>query len=335
MLISPTSTAAADLNSLKHAVLYDFGDSTDVVVNSTNNEFWTECYSQGKPGILRNLSFGDCMSKWTAHYLRKALGEYTLSVHVGETSSMNFVDRNFRYHYTTGDKLMRALSSTLLPEEDPKIFGKKMYYRATGRRPQKDTAMLHHLPGDIHADFVLPPALQFPPQNVVNDIGSGRDDDSCRLPYRTTKAVDVQSSQVCNDTEILIFSEVLRLSSPNLELWTHYDTPHNYLFQVGNLRILDSSSPFERVVQRLYDPDFTPEDCAPDLLRAYSNPSTRYCILHPGDILYIPPLWLHAVFMAPATAGQQQRSTTDSNIPGTTMSCTSIDIEAAGASAGA
>lgn len=94
------------------------------------------------------------------------------------------------------------------------------------------------------------------------------------------------------------FSTVLRISSPGLRLWTHYDVMDNFLIQVqghkevllwppeahDNLYIQGSSSPIINVDE-------------PDLLKypKFAEVAPLKCTLGPGDVLFIPSLWFHNV----------------------------------------
>lgn len=100
------------------------------------------------------------------------------------------------------------------------------------------------------------------------------------------------------------FSSVLRVAHPSTELWTHYDVPDNFLIQlqcskrvvlfspsqVHNLYVNESSSTVMGLASGTYD----------RLKYPLADYASRYAVkahLQPGDILYIPSCWLHAVQM--------------------------------------
>lgn len=102
-------------------------------------------------------------------------------------------------------------------------------------------------------------------------------------------------------------SSVLRLSSPQLQLWTHYDVLHNVLFQLhGTKRVVlfrpdhaaaldlrGSSSSIVRI---------EPEDVAkldPDCPFARARREALELELCPGQALFIPALWAHNVLALP------------------------------------
>jgi hypothetical protein len=96
------------------------------------------------------------------------------------------------------------------------------------------------------------------------------------------------------------FSAVVRVSSGDLQLWTHYDAMDNMLIQLhgekrvllfppavsGDLYLEGSSS----VVRDVDDHD---RESFPRFARA--RKAALEVILQPGDVLYIPALWAHHV----------------------------------------
>jgi len=145
---------------------------------------------------------------------------------------------------------------------------RKFYFRALGRRYLKDRASLNDFGTAVTESFSLPEEL---------------------LPNATT-----------------IHSSVLRIGSPDLELWAHYDIPDNFLVQVrgkktvvlfppsevANLEIAESSSPVELLASG--KPDLSRFPNAGVALR-----NAQVANLSPGDILFIPSCWIHAVRSLP------------------------------------
>lgn len=92
------------------------------------------------------------------------------------------------------------------------------------------------------------------------------------------------------------FSSVLRVASPQLCLWTHYDVMDNFLIQVrGRKRaVLFHPNDLEYLYMKgdksqVLDIDNPDLERYPDFLKA-----TRYeATLDAGDILFIPALWFH------------------------------------------
>jgi hypothetical protein len=96
-----------------------------------------------------------------------------------------------------------------------------------------------------------------------------------------------------------LFSSVLRISSPDCQLWTHYDVVDNLLChikgrkevvlfpptEVGNLYVETSSS---NVINWN-----SPEEL--EMYPKFKNCKGISSILEEGDILFIPALWFHNV----------------------------------------
>ncbi|XP_059417909.1 tRNA wybutosine-synthesizing protein 5 [Carassius carassius] len=92
------------------------------------------------------------------------------------------------------------------------------------------------------------------------------------------------------------FSSVFRISSPGLQLWTHYDIMDNLLAQVTGRKRVVLYSPKDALYlyltgdkSEVLDIDTPDLQLYPEFVKA-----SRYeCILEPGDLLFIPALWFH------------------------------------------
>ncbi|TKC45114.1 hypothetical protein EI555_005559, partial [Monodon monoceros] len=94
------------------------------------------------------------------------------------------------------------------------------------------------------------------------------------------------------------FSSVFRISSPGLQLWTHYDVMDNLLIQVTGKKRVVLFSP--RDAQYLYLSGTKSEVLNvdnPDLAKypLFSKARRYECSLKAGDVLFIPALWFHNV----------------------------------------
>ncbi|XP_072275243.1 tRNA wybutosine-synthesizing protein 5 [Pyxicephalus adspersus] len=92
------------------------------------------------------------------------------------------------------------------------------------------------------------------------------------------------------------FSSVFRISSPGLQLWTHYDVMDNLLIQVTGRKRVVLYSP--RDAQFLYlsgDKSEVLDVDNPDLAKypLFSQARRYECTLEAGDVLFIPALWFH------------------------------------------
>lgn len=202
------------------------------------------------------------MSRWSADYLASKLSDTRVSVHVSDEPKLDFIKKNFRYQTMPFNEFIdRCLN------DDNHYY----YLRSLGERRAKDVANISaHFPS-IGSEVEVPPLLCLcPDQNNCPDCGQNE-----------------------------LFSSVLRISSQQLVLWTHYDIMDNILVQIRGRK---------RVVL------FSPEDCLYLYLEAdkskiidldeppdqlfYKYPllaeAVRYeCVLEESDSLFIPSLWFH------------------------------------------
>ncbi|KAM4698588.1 tRNA wybutosine-synthesizing protein 5 [Rhinophrynus dorsalis] len=92
------------------------------------------------------------------------------------------------------------------------------------------------------------------------------------------------------------FSSVFRISSPGLQLWTHYDVMDNFLIQVTGKKRVVLFSPRDALYLYLTgDKSEVLDVDAPDLVKypLFSQARRYECILEAGDVLFIPALWFH------------------------------------------
>ncbi|EMR11280.1 hypothetical protein PNEG_00309 [Pneumocystis murina B123] len=93
------------------------------------------------------------------------------------------------------------------------------------------------------------------------------------------------------------FSSPLRISSKNIGMWLHYDVMSNILIQIRGSKKVQLYPPSDVLHLQFLPgsssskiPNIFTEN--PENLR---NTHSHQVILYPGDILYIPAFWLHAV----------------------------------------
>ncbi|KAK1761293.1 LCM-domain-containing protein [Echria macrotheca] len=135
--------------------------------------------------------------------------------------------------------------------------GDSIYLRALSEdKPSEKPALLAEDFPFLAADFVLPPQL----------------------------------SQVTEN----LFSSVLRMSGP-VNMWLHYDVMANIYCQIGGTKRMVLFPPSD-VDQLSFAPGASSSSIdvfasldSPDLTQTH----LQECILTPGDVLFLPPLWLH------------------------------------------
>ena len=220
-----------------------------------------------EPVVLTGIDIGSCAQTWTPQYLLEkspTLANAKVSAHVSSNANFDFARKNFKYETLVGrdflQKVARSSFSSLSLSSKEEFF----YLRSLGADPRK---------------FAPARALeQFP--ELAQDV---------RLP-----------SDLWNNDENALHSVVLRVSSPGVKIWTHYDAMDNVLIQLsgtkrvvlfppkhaGDLYLKESSSMVSDI-----DDSETNDTEYPRFHNALEN--AQEVILQPGDCLFIPALWAH------------------------------------------
>lgn len=222
----------------------------------TSKQFVNEIQTSRIPAILRGVDIGSCQNKWTSEYLSKCVGSKPVKIHVSETGQMNFLTKNFQYKTLPFDQLIKRSSS--VEHEEYFLSNTEVYYlRSLGNdsRGREIANIDQHYP-ELSKDFKVP------------------------------EFVDPST----------IFSTVLRVASKGVQLWTHYDVLDNLLVQVTGRKRAVLYSPedlpylyMEGDKSQVIDIDQPNLSCFPEFVKVTSYEH----IMEPGDILFIPSLWLH------------------------------------------
>ncbi|ROT34949.1 LCM-domain-containing protein [Sodiomyces alkalinus F11] len=234
--------------------------STTVVVRRVkvaSQEEFNQILETGKPVIIEGVDVGSCVARWTPEYLVSTVGAHRkVLVHDSTTEKMDFNAKNFSYATMSFEELIREAQA-----------GRKVYLRAlSAAEPSNVAAKLEtDFPG-LAEDFRLPTELGF-----------------------------------VSDNE---FSSILRISGP-VNMWLHYDVMANVYVQVKGTKRLMLFPPGD--LTRL---GFAPGASSSSvdvfgaleqgLLGTDGDGTDGDAGVHPheaavgaGDILYLPPLWLH------------------------------------------
>lgn len=208
------------------------------------------------PLVIRNCVLGACKNRWTVNYLSEKLDSTSVKIHAGSDNKFNFLSKNFVYKTVSMAEFLREASSK---NDCPNNSANIKYYylRSIGTdRRGRDVANIADHFPEIAADLVLPDFID----------------------------------------EADFFSSVLRISSKDVQIWTHYDVMDNILIQVSGEKRVVLFSPSDAHLMyldgdksRVIDIDSPDLNTFPDFVKA-----KRFeCTLYPGDILYIPSLWFH------------------------------------------
>lgn len=95
-----------------------------------------------------------------------------------------------------------------------------------------------------------------------------------------------------------LFSTVLRVSSPQVRLWTHFDVMDNLLIQLTGKKTVKLWPPSDDVYLYTTGPSSEVVDVDQPDLNKYPEFQHAHCtefILEAGDVLFIPSLWFHNI----------------------------------------
>lgn len=218
----------------------------------------------GRPVVLKQCDIGPCTTKWTTSYLKEVVGhERPVSVHVATAEKMDFKNKNFEYATQPFGHFLDAAER-----------GEKVYLRALSKDAPADkpTSLAEDFPA-IAGDFELPSELA----HVVQSNAS----DPSQDPSSSTSQPAHHSSP-------------LRISGP-VQMWLHYDVMANLYCQIRGRKRLILFPPSD-VSSLGFEPgasssslDIHASASSPALAATHPHEAT----LEPGDVLFLPPMWVH------------------------------------------
>ncbi|XP_012976571.1 tRNA wybutosine-synthesizing protein 5 isoform X3 [Mesocricetus auratus] len=225
----------------------------------TREQFLEHLYPQRKPLVLEGLDLGSCTSKWTVAYLSQAGGTREVKIHVAAVPQMDFI-KLYRLTSWSREQPKKHIKNSLLQRMRNTTYG--------------------HLEKTQGSTFIC-----LSMQDVA-DI---------RQQFPSLRG-DIKFPAFFEEEQF--FSSVFRISSPGLQLWTHYDVMDNFLIQVTGKKRVTLFSP--RDAHYLYLSGSKSEVLDidnPDLDKYPLFPKARRyeCSLEAGDVLFIPALWFHNV----------------------------------------
>lgn len=168
---------------------------------------------------------------------------------------LDFVNKNFKFETMSLGTFIEKVFDTSSKE--------KYYFRSVGENMRKEVSDIHQSFPEIAGDFAIPAACA-----------------ATITPERT-------------------HSSALRISSKEIRMWTHYDVMDNILCQVVGSKKVTLWAPEE--IRHLYFYGTSSSAVLdienPDLDRfpLFAKANKIECVLHPGDVLFIPAMWHHNV----------------------------------------
>ncbi|XP_065567028.1 tRNA wybutosine-synthesizing protein 5-like isoform X3 [Artemia franciscana] len=224
----------------------------------SDEEFRESILPKREPVIITGLDIGLCKSLWTVDYLSNKIGDKQVKVHVSKDKQMDFIKKNFIYKTISFRSLIKRASER--EHEEFFLDKNEVYYlRALGDDPRgRDVSDFKKHYSGISDDIIFP--AYFEPSQY--------------------------------------FSSVFRIGSSGCQLWTHYDIMDNMLIQVKGRKRVVLFNPQD--TQNLYlngDKSEIIDIDNPDYEKfpKFKNVMFYEGFLEPGDVIFIPALWMHNV----------------------------------------
>ncbi|KAG9349393.1 hypothetical protein JZ751_027836 [Albula glossodonta] len=235
---------------------------------------YTAVDRERRPAVLRGVSLGPCLDKWSMDYLREKGGD----------REMDFLHKNFLYRTLPFDVFVQRAaeskhSNFFISEEE------SYYLRSLGDDPRREPADLRKQFPGLAEDFSIPDF--FEPEQFFSCVFRIS---SCGLQLWTHYDVRERKGRKR-------WMKMRRQKRETLGSKMGIDcVMDNLLAQVTGKKRVVLYSP--RDAQHLYlsgDKSEVLDIDSPDLER-YPEfvKARRYeCVLEPGDVLFIPALWFH------------------------------------------
>ena len=231
---------------------------TEIICFEDVTAFCKHVKTVRRPAILRGFDIGSCTGKWkNPEYLIDKLGNTPAKVHVVDNCNVDKMDFRTKNFKYQTISMNDLIRNVFNVSEHPEFA---FYLRWVGDDPRGQTKANFHQDFDqLSDDFELPKHMFF-------------DDDS-------------------------FFSSVLRISSPGIRVWTHYDIMDNLYVQIVGEKSVMMWDPNEAF--NLYldgDKSKVVDFQDPDLDMKYPKFKQAHKFigyLKPGDMVFIPALWFH------------------------------------------
>lgn len=230
-------------------------NATVLTVPESTPELLPAAYVNATPVVFRGCDIGPCSELWKSHDYLKSKIGESTRVSVHVADNKSLNFQSKNFAYQTLE--FGQLTELISQIEASPSSSKSAYLRSLSvDNPTSEAADLSRdFPG-ISSDFKLP-------QPMADFIGDK------------------------------VFSTPLRISSSKTQIWLHYDVTANVLCQVTGSKRVRIYHP--RDVVHLDFPAGQSSSRIPNIFAHESCAQAYEVLMNPGDILFIPPMWLHAV----------------------------------------
>ena len=226
--------------------------------------FCTSLQIEHRPVVLRGVDIGHCVELWKSpkHVISNTENK-PVKIHVStDPKRMDFRTKNFKYCSLGLHDLIQRASNTLDNTTTGEYFtdpNEKYYLRSTSDDARGEQTVLFNRDfPKLSEDFILPDYFE----------------------------------------KEKLFSSVLRISSPGIRVWTHYDVMDNLYAQIVGRKKAVMWAPNEASNMYLEGDKSKVVDIDDHKRNNVDFPKfckakQWTCDLIPGDLLYIPALWFH------------------------------------------
>lgn len=210
----------------------------------------------GEPVVLQGLDIGACVKSWTPEHLKACVGaDRLVVVHATQAPVMSFQHKNFKYQTMRFGEFIDTAFPPPLPASPSHAYARLYFRSLSASRPSAAPVSLYDDFPQLAREFTLPPALAAVREHM--------------------------------------HSSPLRISSADVGMWLHYDGMANVLCHIAGTKLLRLYPPAD-VTRLAFPPGATTSTIVDVFGAAVPGTTPHGVVLRPGDVLYIPPLWLHA-----------------------------------------
>jgi len=232
---------------------------------NSETDFSQHVKTERSPAILRQFKIGQCQTLWqNPDYLKAKLAEKVCKIHIVDKSQvdkMDFKSKNFKYGSIKMNELIEKVFEQKTDSKMEENSADQSYYlRWVGDDPrgQSRANFAQDFP-NLSQDFEFPKDVFFPDEKY--------------------------------------FSSVLRISSPGIRVWTHYDVMDNIYVQIIGVKDVIMWSP-DQALNLYLDGDKSKvidlnDPLLDEKFPKFNSASKHLGRLYSGDMLFIPALWFH------------------------------------------